>query len=61
MKFHEIDEFRILFTEWVKTFDEWNYSIDRWGLFNPPDINYGDHDPDDDIPFNPSDFFDDMD
>lgn len=48
----EIDEFRVLFAEWVKTFDEWNYIIDRWGLFNPPGINYDDKDPDDDLPFN---------
>ncbi len=53
----EIEEFRILFAEWVKTFDPWDYIIDRWGLFNPPGINYDDHDPDDDIPFDPSDFF----
>ncbi len=48
----EVEEFRILFAEWVKTFDCWNYIIDRWGLFNPPGINYDDKDPDDDIPFN---------
>ena len=54
---NEVEEFRILFAEWVKTFDPWNYSIDRWGLFNPPGINYDDKDPDDDIPFDPSDFF----
>ncbi|WP_229719358.1 hypothetical protein [Winogradskyella schleiferi] len=53
-----VEEFRILFAEWVKTFDEWNYIIDRWGLFNPPGVNYDDHDPDDDIPFDPNDFFD---
>lgn len=47
-----IEEFRVLFAEWVKTFDQWNYIIDRWGLFNPPGINYDDKDPDDDIPFN---------
>jgi hypothetical protein len=61
MKFKEIDylslvrtemeEFRVLFAEWVKTFDPWNYTIDRWGLFNPPGVNYDDHDPDDDLPF----------
>ena len=51
----EIEEFRILFAEWVKTFDPWNYIIDRWGLFNPPGVNYDDHDPDDDIPFDPND------
>ncbi|UAM96863.1 hypothetical protein K8354_11045 [Polaribacter litorisediminis] len=49
---NEIEEFRILFAEWVKTFDEWNYSIDRWGLFNPPGVQYDDYDIDDDLPFN---------
>jgi hypothetical protein len=47
----EIEDFRILFAEWVKTFDPWHYIIDRWGLFNPPGINFDDHDPDDDLPF----------
>jgi hypothetical protein len=47
----EIEAFRVLFAEWVKSFDVWNYTIDRWGLFNPPGVNYDDHDPDDDIPF----------
>ncbi|MEO8933438.1 MAG: hypothetical protein ABI295_03955 [Xanthomarina sp.] len=51
----EVEEFRILFAEWVKSFDCWNYTIDRWGLFNPPGINYNDHDPDDDIPFDAND------
>ncbi|WP_250432837.1 hypothetical protein [Hanstruepera flava] len=49
---NEMEEFRVLFAEWVKTFDPWNYMIDRWGLFNPPGINYDDHDSDDDLPFN---------
>tara|TARA_R110002049_G_scaffold95397_4_gene234266 strand:- start:476 stop:979 length:504 start_codon:yes stop_codon:yes gene_type:complete len=53
---NEIEKFRILFAEWVKTFDCWNYIIDRWGLFNPPGVNYDDPDPDDDIPFNPDHF-----
>ena len=44
-----IKEFRILFAEWIKTFNEWNYVIDRWGLFNPPGINYDDYDFDDDF------------
>ncbi len=56
----EIEEFRILFAEWVNTFDPWDYIIDRWGLFNPPGVNYDDHDPDDDIPFDPSEFFGDF-
>ena len=46
-----INEYRLLFIEWVKTFDPWDYSIDRWGLFNPPGVGPFDHDPDDDIPF----------
>lgn len=54
---NEVEEFRVLFAEWVKTFDPWNYIKDDWGLFNPPGVNYDDKDPDDDIPFNPSDFF----
>ncbi|AFL79904.1 hypothetical protein Aeqsu_0391 [Aequorivita sublithincola DSM 14238] len=61
----EVEEFRILFAEWVKTFDPWDYIIDRWGLFNPPGVNYDDHDPEDDIPFYPNDlpdkFFGDLD
>ncbi|WP_420321153.1 hypothetical protein [Flagellimonas sp.] len=56
---NEVELFRILFAEWVKTFDPWNYFIDRWGLFNPPGVNYDDKDPDDDIPFNPEDYFND--
>ena len=52
----EVDEFRVLFAEWIKTFDSLNYAIDRWGLFNPPGVNYDDVDPNDDIPFNFNDF-----
>ncbi|GGA74587.1 hypothetical protein GCM10008015_14070 [Flavobacterium palustre] len=53
----EIDEFRLLFIDWVAGFDVWNYIKDNWGLFNPPGISAHDKDPDDDIPFNPNDFF----
>ena len=52
----EIDEFRLLFIDWVAGFDIWNYIKDSWGLFNPPGISAHDKDPDDDIPFNPEDF-----
>lgn len=48
---NEIDAFRILFAEWVQTFDESNYEIDRWGLFNPPGIHYDDFDIDDELPY----------
>jgi hypothetical protein len=44
---NEIEDFRVLFAEWVKSFDQTNYIIDRWGLFNPPGVNYDDYDPDD--------------
>ncbi|MGE5395645.1 MAG: hypothetical protein ACM3P1_12960 [Candidatus Saccharibacteria bacterium] len=46
-----IEEYRLLFIEWVNGFDKWDYVIDRWGLFNPPGVGPFDHDPDDDIPF----------
>ena len=32
----EIEEFRLLFIEWVKSFDQDNHIWDEWGLFNPP-------------------------
>lgn len=32
----KIDEFKILFREWVEGFDPSNYIYDDWGLFNPP-------------------------
>jgi hypothetical protein len=54
----EIDEFRLLFIDWVAGFDMWNYIKDDWGLFNPPGVNAHDKDPDEDIPFNPDGFFD---
>lgn len=46
---NEIEEFRVLFVQWVKTFDPWDYIIDRWGLFNPPGVDADDKDPDDDL------------
>lgn len=49
-----IEEYRLLFIDWVKGFDPWNYIIDRWGLFNPPGVDAHDPDPDDDLP--PSDY-----
>ncbi|WP_220457166.1 hypothetical protein [Moheibacter lacus] len=35
---NEIEEFKILFRNWVKTFDPWHYILDDWGLFNPPGV-----------------------
>jgi len=51
-----VEEYRLLFIDWVASFDQSNYMIDRWGLFNPPGVNPDDAGPDDDIPFNPDDF-----
>ena len=46
-----IEEYRLLFIDWVAGFDKWHYIIDRWGLFNPPGVTPFDKDPDEDIPF----------
>jgi hypothetical protein len=46
-----VEEYRLLFIDWVTDFDKWDYIIDRWGLFNPPGVGPFDKDPDDDIPF----------
>lgn len=52
-----IEEFRLLYIDWVENFDPWNYIKDDWGLFNPPGVSAHDKDPDEDIPFDPNDFF----
>lgn len=52
-----LEEYRLLFIDWVAGFDPWDYVIDRWGLFNPPGVGPFDHDPDDDIPFEGFDDF----
>jgi len=48
-----IEEYRLLFIDWVQSFDPWNYIHDSWGLFNPPGVGPFDNDPDDDVPFHP--------
>ena len=55
-----IEEFRLLFIDWVAGFDVWDYIKDSCGLYNPPGVNAHDKDPDEDIPFDPNDFFDDI-
>ena len=42
-----VEEYRLLFIDWVSSFDQWNYEIDNWGLFNPPGVGPNDTDPDD--------------
>jgi hypothetical protein len=54
-----LEEYRLLFIDWVANFDISNYMIDRWGLFNPPGVGPFDKDLDDDIPFEGFDDFDD--
>ena len=46
-----IDEYQLLFINWVVGFDKKDYIIDRWDLFNPPGVGPFDKDPDDNIPF----------
>ena len=41
-----IDEYRLLFIDWVAGFDKFNCTIDRWGLFNPPGVGPFDKDVD---------------
>lgn len=45
-----LEEYRLLFIDWVAGFDKWDYVIDRWGLFNPPGVGPYDYDLDDDLP-----------
>lgn len=35
-----IEEFRLLFVEWVSTFNPKHFITDSWGLFNPPGISF---------------------
>ena len=39
-----IEEYRLLFIDWVAGFDTSNYIVDRWGLFNPPGVGPFDED-----------------
>lgn len=34
-----IEEFRILFVDWVTNFNPRHFIVDEWGLFNPPGIS----------------------
>ena len=43
----EVEEFRLLFIEWVAAFDKRKYIPDNWGLFNPPGVGPDDEMPDD--------------
>ena len=34
----QLEEFRLIFREWVATFNPKHFIVDEWGLFNPPGI-----------------------
>jgi len=53
-----VEEFRLLFIDWVAGFDKFNYITDRWGLFNPPGVDPFDEDIDNKIGGDRSSFFD---
>lgn len=36
----QIEEFRLLFVEWVATFNKKHFITDSWGLFNPSGISH---------------------
>ena len=55
----KVEEYRLLFIDWVASFDKSNYIIDRWGLFNPTGISPFDEIDDADDNFNP-DWMDDF-
>lgn len=42
----EIEAFRLLFLDWIDTFDPWNSVKDPWGIFNPPGTDFDDDDDD---------------
>jgi hypothetical protein len=52
----EIEEFRLLFVQWVKSFDKGNDYADEWYLFNDPDSF-----PNDDQPFDANEFLNNFD
>ena len=49
----KVEEYRVLFIDWVASFDKTNYFIDDWGLFNPPGVQLSDNVKDADDDFNP--------
>lgn len=46
-----IEEFRLLFIDWVASFDQKKYIVDSWGLFNPPGIGPDYEQSDDELDF----------
>lgn len=40
---NEIEGFRPIFARWVKTFVDSAHVVDKWGLFNPPGLDFDEH------------------
>jgi hypothetical protein len=49
----KVEEYRVLFIDWVASFDKSNYFIDDWGLFNPHGVVLPDEVRDTDDNYNP--------
>jgi hypothetical protein len=48
---NHIEEFRLLFIDWVAAFNPKHYIVDNWGLFNPPGISPNHIQQDDELNF----------
>lgn len=46
-----IEDFRLLFIDWIATFNPKHYIVDNWGLFNPPGISPDHIQEDDELDF----------
>lgn len=46
-----IEDFRLLFIDWIATFNPKHYIVDNWGLFNPPEISPDHIQQDDELDF----------
>ena len=47
----QIEEFRLLFVEWVAGFNQQHFITDSWGLFNPPGVSPDYEQSDDELDF----------
>lgn len=56
----QLEEFRLLFREWVAAFNPKHFIVDEWGLFNPPGIPQDYEQRDDELNFLDEDDEDDL-
>lgn len=59
--YDEVEALRLLFIEWIKTFELWKYEGEDWGLFSPEGIELIQVVEEDDDDFDEDDDFDDDD